>query len=465
MAAATPARRAASAVRASARDELERPARSSSASRPLSERPDAADDQVSADQLSLGAPPAPAADDHLARPAARPARPVRAGAARASTSTSCRPRSPSANPAAPARRVPRLLPRLPAPRAALGDPASAAPASGSGRATRPRSSSSRGSSTASCRPSSATSTGPTCSRSTARSRSAGRSGPSSSSGSSTCSRSSSSASLAGFVSFRTGLPPEVQFVFAIGVVVVVVLALGLLTMRNFGRRIITRLPLPHRVLELYDRFEEGVFSAIALRALPRPRRPHRPDLDDRGAAPLPRRPGARASRTSTSGISGAFFVALTGSLLTAVPLTPAGIGIVEAGVVGRADRSSTACRRPRRWRSSSSTARSASSRSSSSARSPTSSRRCARAAGSSRRALPQAEPTRLTRAEHRAGSPRTDPAGARRHRTEPPIAHGPAAPHRDAPHPTLPCRAPDVVTNRYERVIQEAALRRSIVAA
>lgn len=33
------------------------------------------------------------------------------------------------------------------------------------------------------------------------------------------------------------------------------------------------------------------------------------------------------------GISGAFFVALTGSLLTAVPLTPAGIGVVEAGVV------------------------------------------------------------------------------------------------------------------------------------
>jgi uncharacterized protein (TIRG00374 family) len=33
------------------------------------------------------------------------------------------------------------------------------------------------------------------------------------------------------------------------------------------------------------------------------------------------------------GISGAFFVALTGSLLTAVPFTPAGIGIVESAVV------------------------------------------------------------------------------------------------------------------------------------
>ena len=34
------------------------------------------------------------------------------------------------------------------------------------------------------------------------------------------------------------------------------------------------------------------------------------------------------------GISGAFFVALAGSLLTAVPLTPAGLGVVELGVAG-----------------------------------------------------------------------------------------------------------------------------------
>ena len=39
-------------------------------------------------------------------------------------------------------------------------------------------------------------------------------------------------------------------------------------MRNFGRRVLTRLPLPHRVLELYDRFEEGVFGALRLKQLP-----------------------------------------------------------------------------------------------------------------------------------------------------------------------------------------------------
>jgi len=74
---------------------------------------------------------------------------------------------------------------------------------------------------------------------------------------------------AGFVSFRSGLPADVQIVFAIGVVFVLLLAGGLLTMRNFGRRILQRLPLPHRAIELYDRFEEGVFSAVGITSLPR----------------------------------------------------------------------------------------------------------------------------------------------------------------------------------------------------
>ncbi len=138
--------------------------------------------------------------------------------------------------------------------------------------------------------------------------------------------------IAGFVSFRGRLPTDVQVVFAIGVGVVGVLAGSLLTMRNFGRRIITRLPLPQRVLELYDRFEEGVFSAVGLRALP-------------GlviltgliwtteAVRLLLVVGAFGFSDVHLGISGAFFVALTGSLLTAFPLTPAGIGFVEAGIV------------------------------------------------------------------------------------------------------------------------------------
>lgn len=138
---------------------------------------------------------------------------------------------------------------------------------------------------------------------------------------------------AGFWSFRSGLPTEIQLVFAIGVGVVVALAGGLLTMRNFGRRILVALPIPHRILEYYDRFEEGVFGAIGLRRLP-------PLVVLTGliwtteAVRLYLVVQALGLQGVQLGISGAFFVALIGSLLTAVPLSPAGIGIVEAGVVG-----------------------------------------------------------------------------------------------------------------------------------
>jgi uncharacterized membrane protein YbhN (UPF0104 family) len=138
---------------------------------------------------------------------------------------------------------------------------------------------------------------------------------------------------AGFVSFRTGLPPAVQVVFALGVAVVVLLAGGLLTMRNLGRRILLRLPLPHGALELYDRFEQGVFGAVGLRHLP-------PLVVITGliwateAIRLFLVVEALGIPGVHLGISGSFFVALSGSLLTAVPLTPGGLGIVETGVVG-----------------------------------------------------------------------------------------------------------------------------------
>jgi uncharacterized protein (TIRG00374 family) len=138
---------------------------------------------------------------------------------------------------------------------------------------------------------------------------------------------------AGYWSFRDGLPPPIQLIFAIGLIVVAALAVGLFTMRNFGRRILTALPFPPRLLEFYDRFEQGVFGAIALRQ-------------------MPFLGGLTGSIWMTEalrlffviqafgfsdvrvGVSGAVFVALIGSLLTAVPLSPAGLGIVEAGIVG-----------------------------------------------------------------------------------------------------------------------------------
>jgi uncharacterized protein (TIRG00374 family) len=138
---------------------------------------------------------------------------------------------------------------------------------------------------------------------------------------------------AGYWSFRSGLPPAIQVVFGIGVVVVAGLAGALFTMRNFGRRIIVRLPLPHQVLDLYDRFEEGVFGALDGRQLPKLGLLTGMIWMTEGLRLFLVIQALGFSDVSL-GLSGAVFVALIGSLLTAVPLSPAGLGIVEAGVVG-----------------------------------------------------------------------------------------------------------------------------------
>jgi hypothetical protein len=139
---------------------------------------------------------------------------------------------------------------------------------------------------------------------------------------------------AGYWSFRSGLPPIIELVFGIAFGVIVVLMIGLFTMRNFGRRIIAAMPfLPHKVSELYDRFAEGVFGAIGMKQLP---------FLAVLTALIWMTEGVRLYFVVQAlgfpgvsmGLSGAVFVALIGSLLTAVPLSPAGLGIVEAGVVG-----------------------------------------------------------------------------------------------------------------------------------
>ena len=140
---------------------------------------------------------------------------------------------------------------------------------------------------------------------------------------------------AGFWSFRTGLPPEIQVVVGLGVGVMVVLAVGLLFLRRVGARLLAVLPMPRKktILELYGRFAEGVFGAIGWRMLPRL-------VVLTGlvwmseALRLWLVVQALGFPEVAIGISGAVFVALIGSLLTAVPLSPAGLGIVEAGVIG-----------------------------------------------------------------------------------------------------------------------------------
>ena len=174
-------------------------------------------------QISLGAPAAPAADDHLARHPAGPAGPDLPGRAQRRL-RGAREQRRQREQAAPARRVPRVLRRLPDPRPALGAPAEGRRHArrdqgrdrdpvpvvdrelpGPGQARRPV---------------------PRVPAQDQRRRVAAPApwARSSSSGSSTCSRSRSWASLAGFWSFRTGFPPEIQFVAVLGIGVIVVLA-------------------------------------------------------------------------------------------------------------------------------------------------------------------------------------------------------------------------------------------------
>ena len=142
--------------------------------------------------------------------------------------------------------------------------------------------------------------------------------------------------LAGYWRFRgnlNDLPQTVQIIFAFGVGVVIVLILALVVMRNFGRRVIAFLPLPNRVVVFYARFEEGVFGSVGLRGMP---------LLGLLTGIVWMTEALRLYFVVLAlgfsdvelGVSGAMFVALIGSLLTAIPLTPGGLGLVETGMVG-----------------------------------------------------------------------------------------------------------------------------------
>jgi len=136
---------------------------------------------------------------------------------------------------------------------------------------------------------------------------------------------------AGFWSFRGRNRPEVDALFLAGFAVAVILVLLVVALRYLGRHL-TRI-LPERVAELYERFHEGSTGALTPRVL------------------LPvgvitavvwLLEGLRVyfviralSLTGMQlGISSSVFVAPAASLLTAIPLTPAGIGFVQAGIVG-----------------------------------------------------------------------------------------------------------------------------------
>ena len=136
---------------------------------------------------------------------------------------------------------------------------------------------------------------------------------------------------AGFWSFRGRERPEVDLIFMVGFGLAAVLVALVVVLRIWGAGL-ARL-LPARFADLWSRFYEGSTGALSLRALP---------VIGVATVVIWLLEGARLYFVIRAldlpevglGISSSVFVALVAALLTAMPLTPAGIGFVEAGIAG-----------------------------------------------------------------------------------------------------------------------------------
>ncbi len=135
---------------------------------------------------------------------------------------------------------------------------------------------------------------------------------------------------AGFWSFRGRSRPEIDFIFVAAFLLVALLLILLLVLRFAGQHI-ERI-LPGRVEGFYTRFREGTMAALTPRAVA---------VIGSVTVLIWLAEGLRVFFVIKAldlpdvqlGISAALFVALVAALLTAIPLTPAGVGFVEAGMV------------------------------------------------------------------------------------------------------------------------------------
>ena len=136
---------------------------------------------------------------------------------------------------------------------------------------------------------------------------------------------------AGFWSFRGRQRPEVDFIFVAGFLLAALLVTLLLVLRFAGQHV--ERFLPGRVEGFYTRFREGSTGALKPRAVA---------VIGIATVVIWLAEGLRVLFVIKAldlpdaqlGISAAVFVALVAALLTAIPLTPAGFGFVEAGIVG-----------------------------------------------------------------------------------------------------------------------------------
>lgn len=144
--------------------------------------------------------------------------------------------------------------------------------------------------------------------------------------------------LSGYVAFGGELPGAVLLLIGLALALACVGVAVLLIARGPANRLSKRLPLPSRVAEplerAFDALKEGSTRGGIVRVLPQTCVIWALQALRLGAVaaalglfqvdPLP----------GSLGLSAVLFTALTSAVLSTVPFTPAGIGIVEAGSVG-----------------------------------------------------------------------------------------------------------------------------------
>lgn len=135
--------------------------------------------------------------------------------------------------------------------------------------------------------------------------------------------------LSGWEVFGAQMPPATRIIFYFGAALVVVIVIGLAAMRYLSPYI--RRFVPQRLHRVYAGFEEGTLGSLKPRSLP---------LLFGLTALVWMGESLRLFLVIEAmgglhlGFPAIIFVALASSLLTTIPATPGGLGLVEGGIIG-----------------------------------------------------------------------------------------------------------------------------------
>jgi glycosyltransferase 2 family protein len=135
--------------------------------------------------------------------------------------------------------------------------------------------------------------------------------------------------LSAWITFGTRMPDGTQIVFGFGALLVVIILMGLASMRWLSPLI--RRFIPQRLHSFYERFEHAALSSFSPAVLPRL---------FLFTSTIWLLEGCRlffvieafGPEVATLSLAAIVFVALASSLLTALPITPAGLGVVEGTI-------------------------------------------------------------------------------------------------------------------------------------